>query len=282
METGRASQADTATARPQYNRAVRFRPPLSLVVAALGLLSAAPAAAQDAFEIQVYDAETSAPGTAGFELHANAAAARRAPDPADVAPHQFARFTLEPHIGLARWCEAGLYIQTAVLGDGYLDYAGVKFRLKTRVPRRLARGLIGLALNFEFSDLPRAYDTNRYGSELRPVIDLRAGRFYASINPIIGIDLAGPLAGPPQLEPAARIAFDVARELSVGVEYYAAFGPLDAPLAASQQVHRLFGALDYEHTFGTVRFGVNAGLGYGFTAGDRLIIKTIFGFEFGR
>src|SRR5206468_12741004 len=100
------------------------------------------ARAQDAFEIQVYDAETAAPGQAGLENHINAGA--------DAVGH----FTLEPHVGLASWCEAGAYLQTAITSDRF-DYAGVKLRWKLRWPQRL-RGF-GVGINFEVSSVPKKF-----------------------------------------------------------------------------------------------------------------------------
>ena len=261
-----------------------MRLPVACSLALLSLLRAAPARAQDAFEIQVYDAATAEAGTGGLELHSNVVATgqRETGGNGELPTHHVAHFTLEPHFGLTRFCEAGVYIQTALRPDGLFDYGGIKLRVKLRVPRRLYRERIGLAINFEYSDLPAAYEANRYGSEIRPVIDLRLGRFYSSVNPIVGIDLAGPLAGRPQLAPAAKVSLDVTHSLALGVEYYAALGPIDAPFAASQQTHRLFAAADFEHTFGSVRFGLNAAAGYGLAAGDRVLIKLIMGLEFGR
>ena len=64
--------------------------------------------------------------------------------------------TLEPHLGLAHWCEIGGYLQAAIRADGTMDYAGVKLRWKMRVPHRLVHDIIGLALNLELSIVPPA------------------------------------------------------------------------------------------------------------------------------
>lgn len=248
----------------------------ALVVAVLLGLSRV-AAAQDAFEIQVYDAETAPPGATGLEVHVNTVAAgvtTMSPDgelPSDHVTH----LTLEPHVGLASWCEGGAYFQTAIRPDGAFDYAGVKLRLKLRVPRRLARGLFGLAINFELSSVPRTYEATELGAEIRPIADVAWRRLYASVNPIVGFDFRGPDAGHPQLEPAATVLVRVLEGWQVGVEYYGAYGPIDRPLPAADQVHRLFAVSTYVHKW----FGVHVGAGYGFSAGDRWIVKSIFSFD---
>jgi hypothetical protein len=249
-----------------------------LGVAVLLLWSVGVARAQDAFEIQVYDAETAPRGDAGFELHVNnALVGVTSTSPEGELPSQrVTHLTLEPHIGLARWCEAGGYLQAAIRPDGGFDYAGVKLRFKMRVPRRLG-GLVGLALNLEVSSVPHAYEANELGSELRSIVDLAVGRFYFSINPIIGIDFEGALAGHPQFQPAATALVRVLEGWQLGLEYYGAYGAIDHPAPVADEVHRLFVVSTFEHRW----FGFHVGAGYGFAAGDKWIIKSIFSFDLG-
>jgi len=249
---------------------------LAIVAVVCGLARAA--AAQDAFEIQVYDSETAAPGDFGLEVHLNyvAAGERAAPD-GELPSDKVAHFTLEPHVGLAPWCEAGAYFQTALRPDGSFDYAGVKLRLKTRVPKKLARGTLGLALNAELSAVPRNYEATGLGGELRPIVDFAWKRLYASVNPILGFDFFGADAGHPQLEPAATVLVSIVEGWAMGVEYYGVFGPIDRPLPSEQQVHRLFAVATVTYRW----FGVHVGGGYGFAAGDKWIAKAILSFDLG-
>src|SRR5262249_52944396 len=152
---------------------------------------------------------------------------------------------------------------------GSFDYAGVKARFKARLPHRVANR-VGLAVNTELSAIPRAYSESRFGMEVRPIADLWTDHFYASINPIIDIDYEGSVAGPPQLEPAAKAALLLASGyVGIGGEYYSALGPITDPLPASREVHRLLAALDLQDLpLGDVRFGANAGIGYGLAAGE--------------
>lgn len=248
---------------------------LAIVVVVCALVRVA--AAQDAFEIQVYDSEVAPRGDVGLEVHLNVVAdGERAPAAAGELPSDHVtHLTLEPHVGLASWAEGGAYFQMALRPDGTFDYAGVKLRLKTRIPRKFARGLVGLALNFELSSVPRTYEATGLGGELRPVVDVAWKRLYASVNPIIGFDFFGADAGHPQLEPAATLLVSLLHDWAAGVEYYAALGPIDRPLGASGQVHRLFVVSTATYKW----FGVHVGAGYGFAAGDKWIAKAIFSFD---
>jgi hypothetical protein len=238
------------------------------------LLSGLPAAAQDAFEIQVYDAVTAGPWEPGIEIHLNHfLAGTTAPSPSGEVPTEhLTHFTLEPHLGLTDWWEVGIYLQSAIRSDGGWDSGGVKLRTKWRWPEAL--GHFRLALNIEVSRISKHYEADGWGSEARPIIDARWGRFYVSFNPILDIPLAGPDAWKPAFEPCVKVSFDVIHALALGLEEYSGFGTIGDFLPASEQTHRLFGVLDFSAGI----FALNFGVGYGFVGPERWIVKAIFTF----
>lgn len=219
--------------------------------------------AQDAFEIQVYDTQTAARGEPGIELHLN----QHVIDAATDETH----LTFEPHLGLTAWAELGGYFQTAVTATGDLAYAGVKLRLKLRRPGRVWDDRIGLAINGEISAVPSRFEPQVWGSEIRPIIDLTEGRLYASVNPILTMDLRGDEAGHPQLEPAAKLAVKLTDALSVGAEGYGAFGPLDD--LGSEHASRLLAVIDVSGDW----WDLNIGGGYGWGSPDHAVAKLIVG-----
>src|SRR5215472_6217053 len=236
--------------------------------------------AQDKFEIQVYDSQIDPILVPKVELHMNyfPSGLRESSADGELPTHHVARYTLEPQTGLTDWCEVGGYFQTALRPEGTFDFAGVKLRFKARVPEQLWN-IVGLALNTEISYVPRGYEAQRWGSELRPIIDLRLGRFYASVNPILSIDWIGPEAGIPQLEPAAKVSVDLFSGLALGSEYYAGLGPIDGLLPARDQTHALYAALDWASSF----LDLNLGVGYGgLGAGERWVAKAIVGVQWER
>ena len=237
--------------------------------AALVLLCAAAAQAQDAFEIQVYDASTAPPLVPGIEIHMNGVlSGSEEPSPAGELPtHHVAHATLEPHLGLTDWLEAGAYLQSALRPDGTYDYAGAKVCLKARLLEP-AFGWLRLALNGELSFIPAAYEAARRGGELRPILEARNGPLGFCVNPIVSFELSGGFH--PELEPCAKVAWSLTDALALGAEYYAALGPVDALLPLRDQVHRGFGILDLTTRWIDVNFGVGAGSGP-----DSFIVKAI-------
>jgi hypothetical protein len=260
---------------------MRRAPLLGLV-----LLLAGPAHAQDRFEIQVYDSETAGPGNPGLEVHINydfSGTTAPSPDGATPTVHVL-HLTFEPHLGIADWAEIGAYLQSALLpeiepapGPQYV-YAGWKLRFKARYPQKLF-GLLGLAANFEISDVPAMFEPNVWGSEIRLIADLRWRALYLAINPIIDTDLNGPLAGQPQFAPAAKASLffleHPALSVAGGFEYYGVFGPFRAFVPPQQQYQSLYAVLDFAGEY----VDVNVGLGHGFAAGEAWVGKAIIGFH---
>jgi hypothetical protein len=219
--------------------------------------------AQDPFEIQVYDSEVAGRGEAGIELHVN----HHLIDGASNATNT----TFEPHYGVNGWLELGGYLQSSMIRGERPQFAGVKLRAKLRYPQRAWHDRIGFAVNGELSIIPSQFEPAVYGSEIRPIIDIDTPRFYAAVNPILAIDLAGDLAGHPQLEPAAKAEVWIARGVGVGVEGYGGFGPLDD--LGGESVTTVFGVVDVHASW----FDLNAGIGATRGSSDHPIAKLIFG-----
>jgi hypothetical protein len=235
------------------------------------LVFAAAARAQDSFEIQVYDAETAPPMTPGVEIHLNefVHGSQQTSPRGELPTNHVAHLTLEPHLGITNFFEVGAYLQSALRPDGTYDYAGTKLRAKGRLLEP-AFGWLRLALNGELSMIPTAYEASRWGGELRPILEARAGRLEFRLNPIIGF--AFDEGFHPELDPAAKAAWAVTDALSLGAEYYAGLGPIDGLLPVSEQTHRGFGVLDVATRWFDLNFGVGAGSGP-----DSFIVKAIIG-----
>lgn len=239
----------------------------------LASLGASPALAQDAFEIQVYDATTAGPLEAGLEIHLNHfLEGTTEPGPqGEVPTRHLTHLTFEPHLGLTRWWELGIYLQTVLRPDGGWDSGGVKLRTKFRWPTPV--NAFRFALNMELARVSRRYEADGWGGEVRPIVDARWGRWYLSINPIIAWTFAGPDAWKPDFEPAAKVSVDVAHSWAVGIETYSAFGQFGNFLPWDQQTHRLFAVLDASWSW----FALDLGVGYG-TGPEKWIVKAIFTF----
>src|SRR5689334_25097638 len=95
------------------------------VLGVIGALTAAPVAAQEHFEIQVYGSETVAPGSTMVELHSNVAAVGTTRTEDHVLRTQAAfHATLEITQGWTPWLETGFYVFTSIQPDTTWEWVG--------------------------------------------------------------------------------------------------------------------------------------------------------------
>jgi hypothetical protein len=243
------------------------------------LLSPGAAHAVDVFEIQVYDGAINGARQAGIELHTNfVAAGRELPQfPGEAVPNHSLRLTLEPSLGLLPFWELGAYLQVATSpGEPQAHFGGGKLRSKLMVPRART-GEVVLGLNMEVGRGARVLGSDAWDTEVRPILGWGRGRWFVAVNPILGWALSGDLAAAPELEPCAKVQLAVARQVGLGVEYYAGLGRVDDLLPWSRQQHVVY--LVGDLLDGPLE--LNVGVGRGLTgATDDWTLKAIFGKAF--
>jgi hypothetical protein len=166
--------------------------PIALVAA---LAVAAPAAAQENYEIQVYPSKTADPKTTLFELHSNWTGSGSLRTPGGVLGTNHALHeTLEITHGFSDIFEVGVYLFTAQPTSGGFQYVGAHIRPRIRAPESWKLP-VGLSLSTELGPTDGKFDVNTFGMELRPIIDQEIGNFYWAFNPTIGWALEGADAG---------------------------------------------------------------------------------------
>ncbi|HTR21695.1 MAG TPA: hypothetical protein VMH88_12645 [Gemmatimonadales bacterium] len=236
-------------------------------VAALTLGLAAPAPAQDNYEIQVYPAGLVAPAVTMLELHSNYTV--------NGLPESQGAFheTVEITHGFSEWLEVGFYTFTSAgaTGDGW-EYVGNHLRPRVSIPERW-NWPVGLSLSNEIGYQRSKFSEDTWTWEVRPIVDQRLGRWYWSLNPVLDFALEGANAGTgATFAPNAELALDVTPKVNFALEYYGSFGPT--------MVGQLFPAVNLD--FGP-EWEFNAGVGFGLTpATDPLLVKVILGRRFGR
>lgn len=251
---------------------------IAFATAFASLLVATRARALDPFEIQVYDGTANRPGIPGLELHVNHVFdGIRTAAPPELPPHHQTHFTLEPSIGVLPWWELGGYFQTALRADGTFDYAGVKLRSKFVTPPDWSEHA-RFGVNLEVSNLPEAYEPDRWGGEVRPIAAWENSRWMFAFNPILDFAFGGGgLKEGPAFEPAGFAKVKTG-PVAFGIEYYAALGPIADPLPLREQGHYLYEAVDL---LDIENVEVNFGIGEGLTgASNGLVAKVILGYSF--
>lgn len=214
--------------------------------ALLLLFLAAPAAAQ--YEIQVYGSATTSKGSTFAELHSNATAG-------------VVRETLEVTHGWTPVFETGFYVFSAAPSGEHWRWAGAHVRPRLMAPA--SWGLpFGASLSGEVGYFEPRFTERRFDYEVRPILDKRWGKLYASVNPA----LESEVGATPEFSPAVKVSYDLFRRFSIGVEYYGAPGE-----GQFYPVVDLIGMPEWE---------LNVGPGFGYGSAEELTLKLLVGRRF--
>ena len=250
------------------------------VVLYFAMFAAAPAQAQDNYEIQVYGVDTVEPGATMLELHSNFTfqGSKQIVDsvrPTNHALHE----TLEITHGWNSWFETGLYIFTSATPRDGWQWVGDHIRPRVRAPAKW-RWPVGVSLSAEFGYQRRVYSADTWTLELRPIIDKQVGRWYLSFNPAIDCSFHG-LAEKRgfAFSPNFKAGYDITKKINAGLEYYGALGPITGFDAVHDQQQQIVPTVDLNLS---PKWEFNFGVGVGVTHGtDHLLVKMILGRRFG-
>ena len=235
-------------------------------------LGVSPLASAQTDEIQVYDAEITAPGRFNLTWHNNFTPSgnEAPPFPGGIVPDHALNGVPEWAYGVTRWFEAGLYLPVYTLTrDGALLFDGTKLRALFVAPDAHARSFF-YGVNFELSYNAPHWEPSRFSGEIRPILGWHLGRYDLILNPILDTDFNG--LSQLELAPAVRAAYNLNGKIALALEEYADLGPLQHLKSGSNQVHTLFAVFD----FGSSSNGLEVGIGKGLThASDSTVLKLM-------
>ncbi len=247
------------------------------------LLFAAGLAAQDNYEIQVYGAETVAPGTTMVELHSNFTIDGSKTILDGVLPTEHALHeTVEITHGWNDWFETGFYIFTSADARYGYNWVGDHIRPRVRVPESW-HWPVGVSLSVEVGYQRAAYSADTWTLEVRPIIDKQIGRWYLAFNPTLDRSFHG--YGVPQglvFSPNFKAGYDITKKINAGLEYYGSMGPITGFDPLYQQQQQIVPCIDLNLS---PDWEFNFGVGVGATRStDHLLVKMILGrrFNWGR
>ena len=231
----------------------------------LAVLLTHPLSAQERFDISVYPYATAHRGEWELEGHINYTSRGTSGFDGRVAPSQGQwRFTAEVSHGVTDHFELAGYLLGAQVPGMGLEYAGWRLRSRVRAPEAWRLPIkLGFSAEYEtarptFSESPRTV-------ELTAVFERQVGSLQLIADPTVERDFGGP-EHEWELEPRARIGFDVSRKVTFGLEYYGQF-------ESSFKKHQFYPTSDF-------RLGddmtLHLGVGFGGMTADRLVFKTRF------
>jgi len=252
---------------------------MSTITAAVAF--SAPLGAQENYEIQVYGSETVPRGVTMFELHSNYTInGRRVTADGELPTYHAWHETVEITHGFNGWSELGFYwFMSKPDGQG-LQWVGTHLRPRVRVPESWGWP-VGVSISQEIGYARARFSADTWTYELRPIIDKEFGRFYVSLNPVLGKSLRGPSSSTPfEFTPNVNVGYDVTKRVNLAVEYYGATGTIKRIEPIADQEHVVYGAVNLD--LGPA-WEFNFGYGTALTgAGDKKLVKLILGRRVGK
>ncbi len=234
---------------------------------------------QDNYEIQVYAADTVAPGRTMVELHSNFTFEGFKTSVGGVLPdeHQLHE-TVEITQGWNNWFETGFYIFTSAGPNQGYKWVGDHIRPRVRAPDSW-HWPVGVSISTEIGYQRPIFSSDTWTWEIRPIIDKQFTRWYLAFNPSLERSFHG--ASVHQgvgFAPNAKAAYSVTKKLSAGLEYYGSLGAITGFDPFGLQQEQLVPSIDYD-------FGPNWEFNFGVAVGvthstDHMIVKMIVGRRF--
>jgi hypothetical protein len=238
----------------------------SLLLAIALTASIAPiAAAQDPFEIQVYEYALVPVGKWNLETHVNRVAKGEMKDQNHL--------TFELTRGVTENFEMAAYLLTATRPGVNGELAGWRLRPRWKVPE--GKLPFRFSISTEFGFPKKEYEPVDWTLEIRPIIEKEWGKVLLDINPVFGKAFGGAVDEGFDFEPGVRLGYALNPKVDLSMEYYASIGKITDPVPSNQQVHQFFPGADFQLTPNVVW---NVGVGFGATdAGNTLVYKMRLG-----
>jgi hypothetical protein len=245
----------------------------------LSICRASRLAAQDPFEIHIYEYEPLSRGQYSLEAHLNLnAEGVRNPEGTLLPTARQTHLTLEPTIGLSPGFAVGFMFLHA-WEPGYApQFAGWRVLPHFYAPESWHLP-VRLGFVAEFSLQNTRYEENSRRMELRPIIDKEREHWQIVFNPVFERALHGPGTSHGwNFEPALLLRWK-RKHFSPSLEYYGGIESIDVAPRGQPEVHQLFCGGDWD-----ARPGFKVNLGAGFDLGDRgpgIVLKSRFEWDWG-
>jgi hypothetical protein len=236
------------------------------------------AAAQDLFELEVFEFETVPAGDVDVELHTNVMSRGSVAPSATTQNHRPMHLSVEAARGWTERFETALFVQTAPFGaDGSAWFAGGHVRGKVRLGE-LPAIPIRLAASAEYAFNRSAFDQELQTLEVRAIVDYVQGRLALVANPSLEIVTRG---GPGGLEPvvdvSARAAWTVGTRVTVAADYFSAAATVRHLQPEPTAHHLVFAGVELDLGDGW-ELGVSAG--HCVTSAEPWVVRSVMGFRF--
>jgi hypothetical protein len=234
--------------------------------------------AQDLFELEVFDAETTPRGEFDAEFHVNGLSSGSVASSSVSGNHRPVHISVEVARGWTERVDTAVFVQTAPFGpDGSARFAGGHVRGRLRLAE-LTSIPLRFAISGEYAFNRAAFDPELQTLEIRPIVQFTQGRLTLIANPSIEVVTHSAEEGPdPVFDVSARGAWNLTRSVALTTDYFSAVATTRHLQPEPSAHHLLFGGVELAVGDG---WEVGLSLGHCVTRSEPWVVKTQVGFRF--
>jgi hypothetical protein len=242
-------------------------------------LTTGSAAAQDLFELEVFEYESAPAGGYEVEFHTNGMSRGSTVAGSVTANHRPIHMSVEVTRGWTNRFETAVFIQTAPFGSiGSARFAGGHLRSKLRLGELSALPL-RMAVSAEYTFNRAVFDQELQTLEIRPIFDYAQGRLSFVANPSLELVTRGSdgegLA--PVFDLSARAAWQLTQRVGLTTDYFSAAATTRHLQPEPSAHHLIFAGLDLDIGSG---WEVGLGAGHCVTRNEPWVIRSVIGYGF--
>jgi hypothetical protein len=241
-------------------------------------ITAPDATAQDLFELEVFEYDSTRPGGYEIELHANAMSRGSVAADSALSNHRPTHISVEVTRGWTDRIETAVFLQTAPFGSmGSARFAGGHLRGKVRIGTLPIVPLL-LAVSAEYAFNRQAFNHELQTFETRAVVGFERGRLSLTANPSLEIVTHGSEEGlEPVFDLSARAAWRLASRVTLTTDYFSAAATTRHLRPEPRAHHLMFSGVDLG-VGSSWELGISAG--HCLTSQEPWLMKSIVGYRF--
>jgi hypothetical protein len=237
------------------------------------------AAAQDLFELEVFEYESTPSGGYEVEFHTNGTSRGSTAAGSATANHRPIHMSFEVARGWTNRFETAVFVQTAPFGSpDSARFAGGHIRSKVRLGELTVIPL-RVAVSAEYTFNRAVFDHELQTLEIRPILDYAQGRLSLVANPSLELVTRGSggegLA--PVIDLSARAAWQLATRVGLTTDYFSAAATTRHLQPEPSAHHLVFAGIDLHIGSG---WEISLGAGHCVTRNEPRVLKSVIGYGF--
>jgi hypothetical protein len=235
-------------------------------------------AAQDIFELEVFEYESTPTGEYEVEFHTNGISRGGTASGSKLANHRPIHMSVEITRGWTSRFETAIFVQTAPFGStGSARFAGGHLRGKMRIGE-LSMVPLRMAVSAEYAFNRAAFDHELQTLEVRPILDYAQGRLSLVANPSLELVTHGSDEGlEPVFDLSASAAWQLREGLTLKTDYFSAAATTRHLQPEPSSHHLIFGGAEFDIAS---RWELGIGVGHCVNSGEPWLMRSVIGYRF--